>query len=141
MRQLLACLLLTACSSTVAEKGDPGPAGPRGETGRVGPRGMPGEAWQPVTYVVRAQVDVPADADPSGAVAQVYCDEGDLVLHGGCQWGDWRGDHVAEVRAYLQGPIGQEGGPNTFRGWQCHGVGTGEASAVYVVATCLEMGD
>lgn len=141
---LLLALALTACDSAIVDQGEPGERGergPQGAAGRAGARGPRGEAWKPATYVVEASADVPENADPQGTVVQVFCDLGDLAMNGGCQWGDLRGDHMAEVRAYLAGPIGQAAGEDTFNGWQCHGIGTGEETAIYVVATCLDMSD
>lgn len=138
---LASMLLLTACDSAIVDRGEPGPVGARGPAGPPGPQGRAGRdvaTLAPSTYVVRGSEAVPASRTVDATIAQAFCDEGDLVLNGGCEWGDWRGDHFAEVRAYLTGPIGQDGGPDGFRGWQCHGIGMGEETAIYVVAMCLE---
>lgn len=148
--RILLVTLLTACTSTVAEKGDPGPEGAPGEScqdgrdgerGPTGRRGPTGPAWRPVTYVVTATVEV-EPGDWNTAIAE--CDEGDLVLHGGCEWGSYTmdGHTMGSVIPHLFGPLGQDGGPDTHRMWQCQGMSVVEhVTTIHVRATCLEMSD
>lgn len=138
MKTLLAAfLLLAGCDASVISRGDRGEPGPAGQEGKRGPRGLQGPGFELEVYIVEGSAPVTSSEDMT--IAQAYCDEGDMVLTGGCQWGDLRGagDHYAEVRPYLAGPIGHQDGQDGFSGWQCHGLGMGEATSVYVTATCV----
>lgn len=118
--------------------------GARGEQGEPGPRGVrgpTGPAWRPVTYVVTDAVDVEPH-DWNTAVAE--CDEGDIVLNGGCEWGSYTldGYTMGSIIPYLDTPIGQDGGPDAFRMWQCQGLSVVDhVTTIYAVATCLAVGD
>jgi hypothetical protein len=140
MRCLLAfvALALLGCEPVVlpTAEGEHGEPGPAGQDGRDGERGPAGPAWRPRTHIVQEFVDVePGQWD----TAQAFCDDGAMALHGGCQWGDWRGDHVP-MRPMLATGIGQGTLKDGFEGWQCQGANEGEVpTRIYVTVTCLEI--
>lgn len=150
---LASALLLAACDSPMAHPvddsesegdGEPKPVaqcerGERGEPGPPGARGPAGVAWRPSTY--RREITIEVDPHDWNT-ALVECDQGDLVLHGGCEWGsyDLDGHKMGSVVPYLDMPIGQDGGADTYRMWQCQGQSVVDhVTTIYAVALCLEM--
>lgn len=62
------------------DTGSPGPKGDKGDTGEQGPEGPPG-SLEMLTYTVYY-----THGDPSSTIIKigVQCEEGDILLHGGC---------------------------------------------------------
>src|SRR5687767_12597273 len=79
MRLLVIAVMLCGCD-VVAVPGPEGPSGPRGEAGPEGPAGA-----QLEPYIRLAQELVPAQGDTA---VFARCDEGDVLISGGCDWGD-----------------------------------------------------
>jgi hypothetical protein len=70
--------------------------------------------------------------------ATARCEEGDLVLHGGCQWGSFSldGGQMGSVIPYFTLPNGATF-PDT---WQCQGQSVVEHwTEIVAMATCLEV--
>lgn len=137
----LLLLALAACASPVAENGNDGADGAPGSRG---PRGLTGPAGRDATistYVVHGETHV-APGEWSTAVAR--CDDGDRVLTGGCEWGSFTldGSEMGSIVPYLDTPIGQELGPDSFTSWQCQGQSVvSHETRIYAVAVCLEGGE
>lgn len=137
VRHTLAALLLAGCSTDILPEGPAGEPGPAGADGRDGARGPMGPAWRPSTYTIQATAEV-EPGEMAHAVA--ICDDGAMVLHGGCQWGHWSEDHYTAVRPYLSTPIGQAHSEDWYQGWQCQGENvSGEPTRVHVTATCIDL--
>jgi len=137
----LLLLAIAACDMPVSEQGPAGPRGARGAQGMMGEAGRDGRDATITTYVVHGETEV-APGDWSTAVAQ--CDKGDRVLTGGCEWGAFTTDgyQMGAVVPYLDTPIGQELGPDSFTSWQCQGQSVVEhETRIYAVAVCLEGGE
>lgn len=119
MNRIALLLLLPACDGSVARTihamGEP-PPDVACECPDIEPR---------ETY----RVDAYAGADPGQqATAVAACDDGDMVIHGGCTWGK----AVGTMDAVSFGPN------DAGYAWQCTGVSRVDdaQTAVYAVAIC-----
>jgi hypothetical protein len=143
VRNILAALLLAGCTADVGPvgpDGEPGPAGADGVDGVDGVDGAPGRpgpmgpAWRPTTYIVEALES--ADVVGASVAAIAECDDGDMLLHGGCRWGHLPTDVAPEMSVPLAYVV-----PDSVEdaaGWVCLGTLTGAPTHVIAVATCVE---
>lgn len=135
----LACVAVLVGCETDLHPVARGEAGDEGRSGEAGRQGQAGQAWRPRTHVVRDSVEV---AEGTWDTAMAICDAGSIVMHGGCQWGDYQVDDytMGNVVPYLSTPTGQGHVKDAFEGWQCQGENVGEGpTRIHVVVTCLEI--
>ena len=128
-------LFLTIAPIVTGCPGEPGPAGPKGDQGEQGPAGRPGApgpSCKLETYRAQGEAEITDPARPF-ETATAYCEPGDIVLGGGCVWGQ----NFGAVFPYLDGPIPAKEG----QGWECEGPAFDDAptrpTVITAYAVCL----
>lgn len=115
---------LAACAGETGEPGPRGAPGADGAPGAQGPRGVPGPPGscdcELLTERRELLVDVPAG---TAGVAVARCEEGEVRVGGGCDWG---------------GTYPRRGVPVEGAGFECVGISNGaEDTVLRAVAVCV----
>jgi hypothetical protein len=122
----------TGAAGPAGDAGPPGPQGPKGDTGATGPQGPKGDTGAqgpkglvgPIgggIYTSVSQLYTPTALAVPGATALVYCDNGDLLLSGGCG-GDCGATGYPCLKTSMPrvGPTQvADGGVEVRAGWYC----------------------